>query len=85
MPGFDCKESTLPTVIAALLDTSIVLLGQLHMERGDGPWADELQEHLARLIKNRDFSDISMDAEKENVEAGLAAVQAIFATIPSEQ
>ena len=84
MPGFDCKESTLPTVIAALLDTSIVLLGELHMERGDGPWADVLQEHLAMLIKNREFSGISMEAEKENVEAGLAAVQAIFSTLPSE-
>ena len=46
MSGFDCREASLPTVVAALLDSSLVLLQELYRERGHGPWVDELYFRL---------------------------------------
>jgi hypothetical protein len=79
MSGFDCTESTLPTVVAALLDSSVNLLRELYAERGCGPWVDELHQALRNAVKNQDFTGIPLEAEAEQVEAGLRAVDTVFA------
>jgi hypothetical protein len=81
MSGFDCKEVTLPTIVAVLLDSSIVLLRELYAERGYGPWIDELHARLRISVKNQEFTGIPPEAEREQVEAGLMALNALFSVV----
>lgn len=81
MSGFDCREASLPTVVAALLDSSLVLLQELYRERGQGPWVDELYFRLTNAAKNQDFIGIPPAAEREQVEAALDALDAVFAAV----
>lgn len=81
MNGFECKDATLPTIVAVLLDSSIVLLRELHAERGSGPWIDKLHAQLRTSVKNQEFGGIPPEEEREQVEAGLTALDALFSVI----
>ena len=81
MSGFNCTESTLPTVAAVLLDTAVALLRELYAERGPGPWVDDLHKHLATSLKNQEFVGIPPEAEREQIKAGLKALAALFSAV----
>jgi hypothetical protein len=81
MSGFECRDVTLPTIVAVLLDSSVVLLRELYSERGYGPWIDELHMRLRASLKNHEFAGIPPEEEREQVEAGLAALDALFSVL----
>lgn len=81
MSGFQCTAATLPTITAVLLDSAVVMLMELCAERGDGPWIDELHNRLTTSLKNQEFVGIPPEAERAQVEAGLEALDALFAAV----
>jgi hypothetical protein len=81
MSGFECRDVTLPTIVAVLLDSSVILLRELYAERGYGPWIDELHARLQMSVKNQEFAGIRPDEEREQVEAGLTALDALFSVV----
>lgn len=84
MGGFDVRAKTLPTVAEGLLHAAIVLLNELHNQRGPGAWVDNLHGVIVRHIKNQVLEGMSPAAEIEQVEAALVAIDALFSTVSSK-
>jgi hypothetical protein len=84
MGGFDVKAETLPTVSAGLLHAAIIILSELHLQRGPGPWVDQLYDLIVLHIKNQDFQNLSLKQEVEQVDGALTAIDALFSTISSK-
>ena len=75
---FEADVEHLPAIAMAYYQSATMILRDLAMERGNGPWVEAIREEIRLSMKNALPEGIHPDKEADFNKAALDAVDSVF-------